>query len=176
MRGEGRVVAFSLLMLHRVFEYYSRSLIILFESDAAVRCDRRCSFSVCSATSQRTSIQPSDRGCVMKMQEHVERVNRSLFHPDGTCIASGSDDRTIKIWDLRRKRLIQHYDAHAGPVLDLDFNSSQNFLASSSTDRTVKLWDLQEGIFNGALLFLVHEERRKRPLSLMHEFTYLVGE
>ncbi|CAD7922457.1 unnamed protein product [Amoebophrya sp. A120] len=86
-----------------------------------------------------------DRGCVMKMQEHVERVNRSLFHPDGTCIASGSDDRTIKIWDLRRKRLIQHYDAHAGPVLDLDFNSSQNFLASSSTDRTVKLWDLQEG-------------------------------
>jgi len=86
-----------------------------------------------------------DRGCVMKMQEHSERVNRAIFHPDGTCIASGSDDRTIKIWDLRRKRLIQHYDAHGAAVLDLDFCHSQNFLASASADRSVKIWDLQEG-------------------------------
>ena len=81
----------------------------------------------------------------MKMQEHSERVNRAIFHPDGTCIASGSDDRTIKIWDLRRKRLIQHYDAHGAAVLDLDFCHSQNFLASASADRSVKIWDLQEG-------------------------------
>ncbi|CAD7956523.1 unnamed protein product [Amoebophrya sp. A25] len=89
-----------------------------------------------------------DRGCVMKMTEHAERVNRSIFHPDGTCIASCSDDRTIKIWDLRRRRLIQHYDAHGGAVLDLDFCHSKVsgfYLASASTDRNVKLWDLQEG-------------------------------
>jgi len=92
-----------------------------------------------------------DRACVMKMADHTDRVNRAIFHPDGTCVASCSDDRTIKIWDLRRKRLIQHYDAHAGPVCDIDFSPSvgalegKNFLASASVDKNVKLWDLQEG-------------------------------
>ena len=40
----------------------------------------------------------------MKMMEHSDRVNRAVFHPDGTCIASASDDRSVKIWDLRQKK------------------------------------------------------------------------
>ncbi len=59
---------------------------------------------------------------MMKMQEHEGPVNRALFHPDGTCTASCSDDQTIKIWDLRKRKLIQHYDAHGGPVTDIAFS------------------------------------------------------
>ena len=100
------------------------------------------------------------KSAVLKFQDHLDSVNRAIFHPDGTCLASCSDDHSVKIWDLRRRRLIQHYDAHNGAVLDIDFayagaggnvrdaegnvvKNSQNFLVSSGVDRAIKLWDLQ---------------------------------
>eukprot|EP00452_MALV-II_sp_L67-6_P000097 gene97-289_t len=117
-----------------------------------------------------------DRGCVFKFVDHLSRVNRAVFHPDGSCVASASDDHAVKIWDLRRKRLIQHYDAHQGPVLDVAFapqayspsqredspaglSGGKNYLASCSADRSCKLWDLQEG----RLLFTMegHEDAVK---------------
>lgn len=31
------------------------------------------------------------------------------FHPSGTCIAAGGMDNTVKVWDVRTHRLLQHY-------------------------------------------------------------------
>jgi centriolar protein POC1 len=72
-------------------------------------------------------------------------VNCVRFHPDGTCIAGCGSDKKIKIWDVRSKRLIQHYDAHADTVTGISFHPSGNYLLSSSNDNTLKLWDLREG-------------------------------
>jgi centriolar protein POC1 len=67
------------------------------------------------------------------------------FHPDGTCIASGSMDKSIKIWDIRSQRLIQHYDAHSSQVNEIDFHPNGRYLLSSSNDSTLKIWDLRQG-------------------------------
>jgi WD40 repeat protein len=60
-------------------------------------------------------------------------------------VASGSDDKKIKIWDIRSKRLIQHYDAHASSVSSISFHPSGNYLLSSGLDGLVKIWDLKLG-------------------------------
>lgn len=31
------------------------------------------------------------------------------FHPSGTCIAAAGMDNTVKVWDVRTHRLLQHY-------------------------------------------------------------------
>lgn len=31
------------------------------------------------------------------------------FHPSGTCVAAGGTDSTVKVWDVRTHRLLQHY-------------------------------------------------------------------
>lgn len=41
-------------------------------------------------------------------------------------------DNTIKMWDVRTHQLLQHYKAHTGPVTNIAFHPSGNFLISSS--------------------------------------------
>jgi centriolar protein POC1 len=67
------------------------------------------------------------------------------FHPDGTCVASGSDDGKSKLWDLRSKRLLQHYDAHDDSVTKISFHPNGKYLISASSDSTIKIWDVRMG-------------------------------
>lgn len=67
------------------------------------------------------------------------------FHPDGTCVASGAEDTKVKIWDLRSKRLLQHYDAHDHHVNSLSFHPNGRYLLTGSDDSTIKIWDLRMG-------------------------------
>ena len=77
--------------------------------------------------------------------DHEGGVNSVKFHPDGTCVASGSQDKTVKIWDIRSQRLIQHYDAHSAEVNEIGFHPNGRYLLSSSNDSTLKIWDLRQG-------------------------------
>lgn len=49
-------------------------------------------------------------------------VNTVAFHPEGSCIASGGNDRTIKMWDVRSHLLVQHYNAHDDAVTALSMH------------------------------------------------------
>eukprot|EP00501_MAST-03F_sp_TOSAG23-6_P002020 GSMAST32.ASY1.ANO1.2105.1 assembled CDS len=44
--------------------------------------------------------------------DHNGVLNTVQFSPDGSCVAAGSADRTIKMWDVRSQKLLQHYPAH----------------------------------------------------------------
>jgi len=72
-------------------------------------------------------------------------VYKVQFSPDSTILASGSHDKKIKLYDVRSKRAIQHYDSHADSVLALDFHPSGQFLLSGGADSKVKVWDLRVG-------------------------------
>lgn len=37
------------------------------------------------------------------------------FSPNGTCIASAGSDHTVKIWDIRVNKLLQHYQGNGFP-------------------------------------------------------------
>lgn len=77
--------------------------------------------------------------------EHSDTVNQVCFVNDGSCIASGSSDKSLKMWDLRSHNLIQHYPAHADSVTNISMHPSGYYMLSSSKDSTLKIWDLREG-------------------------------
>lgn len=79
-------------------------------------------------------------------------MNAVAFHPDGTCVAAGSADRTVKLWDLRSNALLQHYPAHGDAVTGVSFHESGNYALSSGMEGSLKIWDLREG----QLLYTLH--------------------
>jgi WD40 repeat protein len=69
----------------------------------------------------------------------------SLALIDREHLASGSLDKTIRIWNLSSQKTIQVLTGHEGAVMGLATISSR-FLASASEDQTIKLWDLESGV------------------------------
>lgn len=56
-------------------------------------------------------------------------------------IASGSNDKLIKIWDMHRMICIKVLEGHFGSVLSLKYLNDSR-LASGSGDKTIKIWNI----------------------------------
>ena len=65
------------------------------------------------------------------------------FSADGRLIVSGSDDKTVKLWDKQSKDCIHTFYEHGGFVNDVAFHPSGTCIAAASTDSTVKVWDVR---------------------------------
>jgi WD40 repeat protein len=76
---------------------------------------------------------------------HVGSVTAIAFSPDGQMLASGGEDRSIRLWDTQTWTCRQVLPGHAWQVSSLAFISGGEVLLSGSWDKTVKFWQVATG-------------------------------
>lgn len=67
------------------------------------------------------------------------------FSPDGSLLASGSCDRTVRLWDVAAGRCLRVLAGHADWVRTVAFSPDGRWLASGSHDETIRIWEVQTG-------------------------------
>lgn len=78
------------------------------------------------------------------LKGHDDPVYAVAFGPENKLIATGSFDKSIRLWDAAGKevRTLGGKNGHQSQVLCLAFTADGNFLASGGSDNAVRVWEL----------------------------------
>ena len=85
-----------------------------------------------------SALTPTDLG------SHTQYVLSVAFNHNGSVLASGSYDDTIKLWRMSDNTEIATLTGHSHNVISVAFNHDGSVLASGSYDNTIKLWRMSD--------------------------------
>ncbi|GAA0949539.1 hypothetical protein GCM10009560_67880 [Nonomuraea longicatena] len=75
---------------------------------------------------------------------HAGEVGAVTFSPSGDRLATGSTDKTVRVWEVATGRQVT-FAGHTDMVFSVAFSPSGAHLASAGYDRTVRIWDTATG-------------------------------
>ena len=88
----------------------------------------------------------SERGTELAThQDHAYRVNAVAVTLDSRRAVSGSQDKTLKVWDLERGTELATLQGHTDSVNAVAVTPDGKRAISGSGDNTLKVWDLERG-------------------------------
>ena len=76
---------------------------------------------------------------------HTGWVRSLTFSSDGVSLASGSEDCTVKLWDVQTGGVVKTFFGHTNWVHSVSISADYTRIASGSRDETIHLWDIQTG-------------------------------
>lgn len=105
-----------------------------------------------TGTSSPTSTPSQPWQCMHTLRVNssvLKSVNSVAITPDGQLLASGGDDKIIRLWNSDTGQVLRTFPGHSQAVNCVTFSFQGNLLASASDDKTIKLWnyETEEEIF-----------------------------
>jgi WD40 repeat protein len=80
-------------------------------------------------------------GWSRKWNQSDGTVGPIVFSPDSRWIASGGNDNTVSIHEVRTGRLVRELVGHQSKIVSLAFTPDNRTLASAADDQTLRLWN-----------------------------------
>ena len=90
-------------------------------------------------------------GQVVFLTGHQGTITSAAFSPDGQTIASGSNDKTIRVWDVTTGQIQNILTDHRAGVTSVTFSPDGSTLVSGSNDKTIRVWDATTGLLKRTL-------------------------
>ncbi|KAL8280696.1 hypothetical protein RQP46_007019 [Phenoliferia psychrophenolica] len=111
-------------------------------------------------------------GPLVTLTGHTANVTSLAWHAEAKWLVSGSEDGTVKIWDVRTASPQRNY-AHFAPVNDIALHSNQGELISCDQSGAIKIWDLGGDCCSHELL--PEEDVPMRSVSVASDGSALVA-
>jgi U3 small nucleolar RNA-associated protein 13 len=77
-------------------------------------------------------------------QAHDKDINSICVTPNDKLFATGSQDKTAKVWNVETGALVGTFKGHKRGVWCVQFSPVDQVLATSSGDKTIKIWSLKD--------------------------------
>lgn len=93
----------------------------------------------------KPTLHPPGTALILTLIGHTDGVNCVAITPDGHCAVSGSDDETLRVWDLYSGRQLSQFEGHSTAVKSVAITPDGARVVSGSADGALKVWDLHSG-------------------------------
>ncbi|MDY7009048.1 MAG: serine/threonine-protein kinase [Cyanobacteriota bacterium] len=81
---------------------------------------------------------------VQIIQEHNVSINTVAISPHGFTLVTGSDDKIIRLWNLKTGQLLHKFLGHTAEVYAIAITADGRRIFSGGDDRTILAWNLQK--------------------------------
>ncbi|KIJ58802.1 hypothetical protein HYDPIDRAFT_101954, partial [Hydnomerulius pinastri MD-312] len=83
---------------------------------------------------------------VQMLSGHAGRIASVAYSPDGQHIISGSDDKTVRIWNASTGQLVTDpLQGHTASIHSVAYSPDGQHIVSGSFDKTIRIWNARAG-------------------------------
>ncbi|KAJ3021773.1 UNVERIFIED_CONTAM: hypothetical protein HDU68_009458 [Siphonaria sp. JEL0065] len=115
-------------------------------------------------------LKSGGNGGSKKLIGHSDHPSSIAISPDSMFAASGSNDKTVRLWDTATGKCIRTFEGHSASVIAVIFHG--NAIISGSEDKTIKIWSIESG---ACLSTLYGHSAALRELSVSEDGKTLVS-
>lgn len=103
-----------------------------------------CFLAIVDSTGEISVWNTNEEKLSWQKKGHTDWIRAVAFNKDGTILATGSHDQTIKLWNVQTGDFMKSLE-NAKRVYTLAFSQSDDTLASGGDEKVIKLWNIKDG-------------------------------
>ncbi len=122
----------------------ARAMLEIDPSKAAAWLRKASDGALAEPKSFAIASEAAELGLARVLEGHTNDVEHVISAPDGVHVATGSDDGTVRWWNVDDGTFVE-FRGHVGPIETMAMSRDGTYLATAGTDHDVWLWELDGG-------------------------------
>jgi serine/threonine protein kinase/WD40 repeat protein len=122
----------------------ARAMLEIDPSKAAAWLRKASNGALAEPKSYAIAAAAADLGLARVLEGHTNDVEHVIAAPDGVHVATGSDDGTVRWWNVDDGTFVE-LRGHVGPIETMTMSRDGMYLATAGTDHDIWLWELAGG-------------------------------